>query len=426
MKQKKDGNEEKKDDHKDKLEKSKSRTLLVPEITHERIAKDLELIKKLTNHFDEMRNITTSVLLGKYSSLQPTVQSPENSKEEKNVEGTNPPESFLQLQHKIQSYSQKQQLDLFIYYLAKVHFHSFYSCSTFPAHEKEKVQDVYRSTETINEGSDPVEATGWVENFEKKIETILTLDLQVASGERRADELLEIFYTDKIIKDNPDRFRCELCNKMFKGPVYVKKHISTKHPEKIEEIKEKAREEQFYRNYVTHSDKLIENQAKAERERNDKKPKIDREKDLREKKAETRRKSPPRNNSKSPQRSEKRQRSPNRESGSIDKNVDLRTRERSPAHEKFDNDDRDRRNNNWRGRGGGHYEGGWRGRNRGRYGKVFDSNEPFDIPPDMKDKMDPRANNKFVFKDLDKPQEDSFEIDYEKALAAFATGEGDS
>jgi len=42
-------------------------------------------------------------------------------------------------------------------------------------------------------------------------------------------------------------------------------------------------------------------------------------------------------------------------------------------------------------------------------------------PEDMKqDKVDPRA---FVeYTDLDKPPEENVEIDYEKALAAFASG----
>jgi len=34
---------------------------------------------------------------------------------------------------------------------------------------------------------------------------------------------------------------------------------------------------------------------------------------------------------------------------------------------------------------------------------------------EFKDRMDPRSR----FKDLDKPTEDTLEIDYEKALAAF-------
>jgi hypothetical protein len=80
----------------------------------------------------------------------------------------------------------------------------------------------------------------WAQNFEKKILYLLAIDLQVASGERRNDELTEIFYKEKILKDSPERFKCSICTKMFKGPAFVRKHIVVKHPEKLEEIKEKV------------------------------------------------------------------------------------------------------------------------------------------------------------------------------------------
>jgi len=41
-------------------------------------------------------------------------------------------------------------------------------------------------------------------------------------------------------------------------------------------------------------------------------------------------------------------------------------------------------------------------------------------PPEFRDKIDPRSPVTYI--DLDKPPEDNFELDYEKALAAFAAG----
>lgn len=66
------------------------------------------------------------------------------------------------------------------------------------------------------------------------------MDLQIASGEKRIEELSELFYKEKVVKDSPERFRCAMCNKMFKGPVFVRKHIVAKHPEELDKIKEKV------------------------------------------------------------------------------------------------------------------------------------------------------------------------------------------
>jgi len=379
---------------------------LIPEISHERVSKDLEFAKKIARHFDEMRNIPSNVLLG-------TQQTPRESKEierkedkeDKEIEEkeTNEtlkvqykvPESFTGVHDKIKSYNEKQQLDLFIYYLMRVHFHSYYISSTFPSHDTAKIQPIYRSSEKQSEAiEETVDPMAWSDDLDKKNNNLLSVDLQIASGVKRTDEMLETFYKDKIIKDSPERYRCDVCSKMFKGPIYVKKHISVKHPEKLEEIKEKAKEEQFFRNYLSHCDRLAiqqEQEEKSREKRDENKPRIDKDKDLRE-----------RRSSKSPQRNEKRARSP------IDKSVDLRRR--SPSRDSSPGND-ERRNNSWR-----HIDGHpRRGRGRGRR----DDFSPMD-QFELRDRLDPRDRK---FKDLDKPVEDSFEIDYEKALAAFVVGD---
>lgn len=78
--------------------------------------------------------------------------------------------------------------------------------------------------------------------------------MTIASGEKKCDEFLEIFYNEKIIKDSPERFRCDICSKMFKGPIFVKKHIAAKHPEKIEEIKDRV-----CQMFDSQNSKIIEN-----------------------------------------------------------------------------------------------------------------------------------------------------------------------
>jgi len=329
---------------------------------------------------------------------------------------------FRELEEKLKSRTVKEQLDLFIYYLATVHCHVYYSCSTFPANDRNTLESIYRATEKHpQEDAENFDAIGWAENLEKKINTSLNLDLQLATGERKAAEFLESFYNEKIIKDSPERFRCEICSKMFKGPLFVKKHISVKHPEKLEEIREKAREEQFYRNYVSHCDKMVLVKEKEEREKKKEEERKlqeerQKEREKREKeRKEKREKSPDKkdkilnkdkgdrekrkSDSKSPSRVEKTPRAP------IDKNLDLRSgkprspkgspsrapNERDSSPERRNNMRRGSFDNSHRGRGGGFG-------NRFNYRRgPFQLDEELPPPPEFRDKMDPRSKSQFVF-----------------------------
>jgi hypothetical protein len=383
---------------------------LYPIHLNDRISKDLELIQKLALHFDQMRNITSNPLLGKFVLPQST-QTEVTQDNETAAEPKMPTEQELaeeekiaQYHKKFTSYSEKQQLDLFIYYLSTVHFHVYYTCNTFPSQEKDKAISGYRASEKHNNEFGPNENLAMVEVLDRKIQDRLNLDLRIASGEKKCEEFLEAFYNEKIVKDSAERFRCDVCAKMFKGPIFVKKHIAAKHPEKLEEIKEKAQDEQYYLNYLNHCEKLQDlHQEREKYVSKDKslldatKPKIDKDKDLRVRDTST----DLRRRSKSPNRNEyKRQRSP-------------------PRKGAWDAEDRRQISS----RGGRGQPDTWGGRGsgvRGGRGGKF-SREPFEHAPELRDKMDPRS--KFV--DLDKPQENSFEIDYEKALAAFEEGDDD-
>jgi len=105
--------------------------------------------------------------------------------------------------------------------------------------------------------------------------------------------------------------------------------------------------------------------------------------------------------------------------------------DRSPRRERRDRSPdshtrNDRRRLSWSGGRNG------RNRNRWQHGGRFQQARPprvvndrpgeqrVEPPPEFKDKVDPREPVTYV--DLDRPPEDNFEIDYEKALAAFASG----
>ena len=43
-----------------------------------------------------------------------------------------------------------------------------------------------------------------------------------------------------VREDNKEKYKCEVCQKMFKGPEFVKKHIYNKHADAVDEIKNRV------------------------------------------------------------------------------------------------------------------------------------------------------------------------------------------
>jgi hypothetical protein len=64
----------------------------------------------------------------------------------------------------------------------------------------------------------------------------MDIDLQVATGVRAFEDAVRDFYDKKILKEGEERFRCELCSKMFKSRLFVEKHMSLKHQANMKDI----------------------------------------------------------------------------------------------------------------------------------------------------------------------------------------------
>jgi len=45
----------------------------------------------------------------------------------------------------------------------------------------------------------------------------------------------EALIQEKTIKEEEEKYRCDLCSKRFKGPEFVNKHIRLKHPDVLAE-----------------------------------------------------------------------------------------------------------------------------------------------------------------------------------------------
>ena len=83
----------------------------------------------------------------------------------------------------------------------------------------------------------------WMTSFESKLKSFLepTFMLQGQDAEKlglkKEEDEVEKFITSNIQELGKDKWLCPLSGKKFKGPEFVRKHILTKHSEKIEEVK---------------------------------------------------------------------------------------------------------------------------------------------------------------------------------------------
>lgn len=83
-------------------------------------------------------------------------------------------------------------------------------------------------------------ARDWEADLTKRTQEIIDMDLQVATGGKAYESALHDFYDTKIIKESEERYRCELCGKMFKTRLFVEKHMHNKHPETVKDIELKV------------------------------------------------------------------------------------------------------------------------------------------------------------------------------------------
>lgn len=341
-----------------------------------RILKDLELVRKLTRHFDEFTGIEKNVLLSR-SIINTKEDSVKREAQEKTETDKN-----MDLEEKVIQKTDKELLDLFIEYLKRVHWHVYYTCETYKSFEELQIQagKVFRGTQNHSSSED---GKAWGRELEKKIDDKILFDVKYtkeSTGESAIDKKIEEFYDEKTFKESDERYRCEICHKMFKAAKFVQKHLTVKHNDLIDKFKQEAYDMQFLNNYCNDPRHITPSSAYDTSSKSDRK-----EEDIRS--------------------SRDYDRSPRRDRD-----------DRSPVREH--SRERKKGNNYSGGRGSRRRFPNQRNFGRGRdFGRSSDNNNP---PEGFKDKIDPREQVTYV--DLDKPPEDNFEIDYEKALAAFASG----
>lgn len=117
----------------------------------------------------------------------------------------------------------------------------------------------------------------YIKTFETKMSQFLAGSAEVPEeelkklGAKDVDAEVEKFISANTQELAKDKWLCPLSGKKFKGPEYIRKHIMSKHAEKVEEVK---KEVEYFNNYLKDSKRsqLPEHPGNAKKEGNTNSP----------------------------------------------------------------------------------------------------------------------------------------------------------
>ena len=89
----------------------------------------------------------------------------------------------------------------------------------------------------------PFEMNDYLKKFAEKVEGLIADPTKLGEdelkqlGQKEQDEEVKKFIEVNTQQLAPEKYLCPLSGKKFKGPEFVKKHIITKHGEKVDAVK---------------------------------------------------------------------------------------------------------------------------------------------------------------------------------------------
>ena len=149
----------------------------------------------------------------------------------------------------------KAALDRLIAYLRAVHFFCYYS-----GEEGEDEWHVVRRCGVVYRRGAPEEeqkpeegktlpppsasASAWATALDRRLAKRLEEAKKAnepTSEPEISTEMPESWFEDNMRQESEEKYRCKICQKAFKAPNFVRKHLNLKHDERTEEEKEAAR-----------------------------------------------------------------------------------------------------------------------------------------------------------------------------------------
>merc|ERR1719481_1709991 len=148
-----------------------------------------------------------------------------------------------------------QVLDKMVLYLRIVHSVDFYNHSEYPNEDEMPNRCGILHVRGIPPAAKvkSSEVDDHIRTFEKKMGGFLVVRGSLTSEEaaklglKHEEDEVEKFISSNTQELGKDKWLCPLSGKKFKGPEFVRKHILTKHLEKVEEVK---KEVNFFNNYL--------------------------------------------------------------------------------------------------------------------------------------------------------------------------------
>ncbi|WKY00575.1 hypothetical protein Q1695_014979 [Nippostrongylus brasiliensis] len=155
-------------------------------------------------------------------------------------------------------------LDLLILYLRMVHSIDFYGHIEYPnedampnrcgmLHVRGSLPTQFGSADDGTKLVSTKFNTDFISGFNQRLESGLmqasyvTPDEMEKMGKKDGDKEVEAFIQANTVELAQDKWLCPLSGKKFKGPDFIRKHLTSKHEEKLREVREEAI---FYNNYL--------------------------------------------------------------------------------------------------------------------------------------------------------------------------------
>ncbi|KAJ1346952.1 hypothetical protein KIN20_001887 [Parelaphostrongylus tenuis] len=168
-------------------------------------------------------------------------------------------------------------LDLLILYLRMVHSIDFYGHIEYPNEDAMPnrcgmlhVRGVLPSQfGTADDGTKLVSTkfnTEFINGFNQRLESglmqtsFVTPDEMERMGRKDGDKEVEAFIQANTVELSQDKWLCPLSGKKFKGPDFIRKHLTSKHEEKLREVREEAA---FYNNYLADPNRPVNVEVKT-------------------------------------------------------------------------------------------------------------------------------------------------------------------
>ncbi|VDN07182.1 unnamed protein product [Thelazia callipaeda] len=95
--------------------------------------------------------------------------------------------------------------------------------------------------------------TDFISGFNNRMETALMSEISLSEselqnlGKKDIEKEVEAFITANCIELAKDKWLCPLSGKKFKGPEFIRKHLTTKHAEKLNQVRQEA---VYFNNYL--------------------------------------------------------------------------------------------------------------------------------------------------------------------------------